>query len=98
MNEYSFHNDKDDIHPTIFSEAGKAFMRGRIISYVAAHKKEVHDRFKLASKTLRTAQLEYQQNPNTTTQQNWQAATLQFNLSQDLIENLYNDQCEGLTH
>lgn len=52
--------------PTLFWEAGKAHMRGRIILYVTAQKKQHVQKFKEASEKLRIAQQTYTNSPSPT--------------------------------
>lgn len=58
--EYSQYNQEHKSNLTLFWEAGKVCMRGRIISYDAAHKREIQKKYSLARSHLRESQLKYQ--------------------------------------
>lgn len=51
--EYSENNAQHQQNPTLFWEANKAFISGRIISYTAAHRKQTLNDYQLASRHLR---------------------------------------------
>lgn len=61
---YSTNNSNHTRTLTLFWEAEKAYLRGKIISYSAAHKKFIHKNFQKTSETLRQAQIAYQMTPH----------------------------------
>lgn len=69
-------------------------MRGRIISYTAAHKREIKQRYAKASYDLRQKQLVYQSNPSIISKKEWIDAKFQFNLSQDETQRMHKSHRE----
>lgn len=90
--EYSQYNDAHKLNPTLFWEAGKAFMRGRIISNVAAFKREIPKNYAQTSALLRESQLKFQKSGQLKAKQEWFTARLQFNMCQGSVEMLHTDQ------
>lgn len=92
-------NNADHIHnSTLFWEAGKAYLRGKIISYSTAYKKAIHTNFLKSSDTMRQAQITYQMNPTDDTKKDWLDAKRDFNMRADDKEMLYKDHRDLTMH
>lgn len=77
--EYSTLNAQHTSDSILFWEAGKAYIRGRIISFVATQKNQVQ-KFKEASDNLRLAQRTYTDDPTPLNGQTWQKCKTDFDI------------------
>lgn len=78
---YSMDNAQHTSDPILFWEAGKAHIRGRIISYMANHRKQQAKKFQEASVKLRRAQHSYTTIPTPHNRAQWQAAKTEFDIT-----------------
>lgn len=83
---YSDMNDSSKDNLTLYWEAGKAFMRGRIIAYTVGYKKEKMKRFLESSKILREKQHAYQENRGQQHKEEWEKAKSNFEMAEQLYE------------
>lgn len=66
-------------------------MRGRIISYLAPHRKDILEKHKGIIDKLRQTQQTYQDNPTYKTKQEWVETKQQYDISADEVERLQKD-------
>lgn len=64
----------------MYWDAAKTYIRGYIISFVAAHKKHINKAYKEHSKNLRRAQTRQNQNPSPEHRQQWEVAKHTFDM------------------
>lgn len=77
--EYT-HNSSHADNPNLFWEAGKAFLRGRIISFVSAYKKNAHKTYLETSHSLRNAQKQLTERNTPENRKTWQEAKDRFEI------------------
>lgn len=66
--------------PALYWEASKAYMRGKIMSYVTAYKRKAHRSYLEASDRLRCAQVLLSTHPSLQTKDSWTKAKREFEL------------------
>lgn len=76
--EYTLNNAEHSDNPNLFWEAGKAFLRGRIISYAASFKRNALKNYKQASSRLHLAQRSLYINNSSDNRKAWQSAKQSF--------------------
>lgn len=78
-------------HPILYWKTAKAFMKGKIMSYVAAYKKKIIQTYNQTSQQLRKAQLDYQTNSNINTRKEWLHSKSKFDSCQKNYEVIQHD-------
>lgn len=72
--------------PSLFWEAGKAYLRGSMTAYTRHYRKEKTKKCLQASRRLRKAQMSYQNVQDAQTKEEWRVAKLHFETCQDVYE------------
>lgn len=71
--------------------ATKLHLRGRVISFVAAHKKKTLADYRTATEKLRNAQLTYTHNPSQANKQQWKDSKAKYDLCIARYEKMKGD-------
>lgn len=96
--EYSSNNAPHIHDPNLFWDAGKAYLRGRIISYATSFKRNTLSKYKAASSRLRQAQRALYTSDSPANRMEWQAAKRDFDTWVNTLEHTKQAHLEASLH
>lgn len=84
--EFATANSSHAINPNLYWDAGKAYLRGWVISYTASYKKNTLTSYRKASSRLRLAQRAISAQDSPENRDEWRKAKCEFDTWADILE------------
>lgn len=96
--EYCSTNEEHMSDPALFWNAAKAVMRGRIMAYVANHKKKTNRAYEDANRNLRAAYTSFQNCSSPQNRERWLQSKREFEVWVERREAFYRSQFDAEMH